>query len=137
MSSPVDSSEPAISSKLIPSGEESVVSDPPCYDGREYLEVVEMPQSLLFASSARERGTMVIFNFDQSSHTSSLPHGSPVSSLSTHRLSQRIMPDTASVLTIASSSKKRKCRSLDTNASTRALVAESIFSNSESMEELT
>jgi len=42
--------------------------------------------------------------------------------------------DAASVLTIASSSKKPRRRSIDTNASTRPLVAESIFSRAESVE---
>lgn len=40
----------------------------------------------------------------------------------------RAPPDNASVMTIASSSKRRR-RSLDTNASTRAVAAESILSH--------
>lgn len=136
MNSPVEHDDIVVSTKPTPSQGTYVLSDPPSWDGPDYVGITEAPQSLSSASSALERGTTIMFNIDQGPPTSPFQHGSPGSSLSAHRLSQRIVADTASVLTIASSSKRRRRRSLDTNASTRALVAESIFSNSESIEEL-
>lgn len=83
-----------------------------------------------YVGSTQQNGAQFTHQFPTTPISAVPPHLSPHPTTYNSATANNLLTDNASVLTLASSSKRRRRNSLDTNASIRALPPSSLFSNS-------